>query len=186
MLQLNEAFPYVSIEYIKQAIKADGHGDWSAVEADKSLSVCVVNTLKKMCPGSVVERRKQSRGPEERSAEEHQGCEKHHRLTQRSWLPDLCRIYGHIAVFFRWKFFGWCQQCMNPERGCLLCISPGRRRGVIGGALACAGKYDWRDVNMVLTIQASCRPEDTGCSKRTPPRACNNMTTAESCQRTCS
>ena len=35
----------------------------------------------------------------------------------------------------------------------------------------CGGQYDWREADMVLTIQASCRPEDTWVFKAHVPPA---------------
>ena len=44
----------------------------------------------------------------------------------------------------------------------------------------CGGQYDWREGDGALTIQASCRPEDTWVFKAhvPPPGACDNMMVA--------
>ena len=38
VLQLNESIPYVGIDCVKKAIKAEREEDWSALEADRSRS----------------------------------------------------------------------------------------------------------------------------------------------------
>ena len=79
--ELDMSIPYVGIDNIKMAIKAEREEGGSAPEEDKSLSDWAENTLK-ICHGSVVERRRQARGLEERNLEKHGRVEEDHRLSQ--------------------------------------------------------------------------------------------------------
>ena len=68
------------------------------------------------------------------------------------------------------------------------CVSKGHqtkmRRQCEWWWAVCGGQYDWREADMVLTIQANCRPEDTWVFKaHVPPAgACDNtIVTFEAC-----
>ena len=148
MLQLSES--------IKKAIEAER--DWSALEADRSLSSWVVGTLK-----NVSEERcqmtKNNRGPE-RDVEEHGLLEVERHLAERCRLRDVVVCVPTLRSLPDWRF-----DLVSDEKS----INPGRGGGATGGARLVVGSMTGGKRTGVPAIQASCRPEDTWVFKACAP-----------------
>ena len=72
----------MSTDYIGKAVKAEREVDWSALKADRCLSVWVVHTLKRCVVGAMSNDAGKIRGPGERDVEE-PGLSEDHRHALR-------------------------------------------------------------------------------------------------------
>ena len=156
VLQLNESTPFVGIDHLVKVSKAVREEDWSALEADRSLSAWVVGTLKRCVTVAL-----------SNDADQFQVLRN---VVWRStdflrWIVALHNDAGSVTLLYLW----W-----------RVDIKPGNRRRCDWWCAACGGPNDWREANRALTIHARCMPEDTWASKAhaPPPGACDNMTVA--------
>ena len=120
--------------------------------------------VEKVCLGSDVERRRQVLGAEECYSEEHWFYEKNHRLERRVRLLDRVVRVPTSPYLYIW-------------RSDVVGVGGARNQKEETLQLVVRGLWGSTTANRVLTIRASCRPEDTWVTKAhvPPPGACDSM-----------